>query len=161
MSMEDTTSIYREFLRQELAGPAHANSGQIQAAMEKFDKLTRHTSGDTAFMVLHESLAATDTNKALNVVRSVILETLEKANKDGKKIEINPRERLKQIIQRFNAALDKCSVTINGVDLDRAEIDREKIRIPTYGQQSKSVLYSATASLKGGKTAKMTLEISR
>lgn len=149
--------VYRAFLQDELSGPAHMNNGQVATILKNFDKLTKTASPDTSFLVIHEAYGATDTNRALNTVRGVIQSGLEKINAENPGVDKNPRSRLKALVERFNAALDKCGVTINGVDLDRAEIEKVKMKIPAI-LKGKTV-YSATASLRDGKQAKLSIEI--
>jgi len=151
----ETTGIYRSFLAQELAGQARMNQGQVESILGKFDTLSRHASPDTSFMVIHESYGSTDTQRALNTVRAIIKNALEKVNQENR-VDVNPRSRLKSLIERHNKSLDQCAVEINGVGLSKDDIDRIKVKIPGCITQT---TYTATASRKNGNAVKFALEI--
>lgn len=152
--------VYRAFLQDELAGRAKMNNRQLESILHGFDKLALVASPDTSFKIMHEAYAATDTDKALNTVRAIIQQALDKANKECKGIDRNPVSRLRALIERFNKNLEKCAVEINGVPLSKEEIEKERIKIPGHYPQPKNhVTYTATASRRNGKTVKLTLEI--
>jgi len=106
-------------------------------------------------MVIHESYGSTDTQRALNTVRAIIKNALEKVNQENR-VDVNPRSRLKSLIERHNKSLDQCAVEINGVGLSKDDIDRIKVKIPGCITQT---TYTATASRKNGNAVKFALEI--
>ena len=153
----EITDIYRAFLGQELSGPAGMNAGQVKSILGKFDKLTNTASPDTSFRVMHSAFAATDTDKALNTVRGIIQSGLEKFNKDGPRVDMNPVSRLRAILEKLRGNILKCSV--DGVELTKEELERT---LPTIPACLKTPFpYEATATTKGksGKPVKLTLEI--
>src|SRR5690348_16471445 len=127
----NTTEIFRSHLAFELAGKCQMNSGQVDAILAKFDKITNTgASGETAFSVVHEAYGATSTPKAVQTIKGLIEKELGDFNKVHPGVNTNPLVRLRQYIARHNELVDRASVSINGVDVTRAELDEAKLQIP-------------------------------
>jgi|SRR3569833_1063505 len=143
----NTTEIYRSFLSRELAGKARMNEGQITAILGKFDKLTgTGASGETAFTVVHEAYGATSTPKAVQTIKGLIEKEITAYSKSHPGIDVNPVSRLRAYIERFNALVDKGSVTVDGKEMTKEELAEGKLKVPNFAKSC--VVYSATASTK-------------
>jgi hypothetical protein len=143
----NTAEIYRNHLAYELAGKCKMNSGQVDAVLGKFDKLTgTGMNSENAFSIIHESFASSDTKKAVQTIKSLIEKELGEYNKVHPGIDTNAISRLRRFISRHNELVDCASVSINGVDMTRAELDEAKLKVPNFAKQT--VVYSATASTK-------------
>jgi len=149
------TEIYASQLKTRLATNAGMNQGQIEAVLGNFNKLSKAGGPEISFRVMMESYGNEDTEKACRTIKEAIQTALEKFNKENR-VDVNPRSRLKSLIERHNKSLDQCAVEINGVGLSKDDIDRIKVKIPGCIAQT---TYTATASRKNGNAVKFALEI--
>jgi hypothetical protein len=151
----NTTEIYRSFLSRELSGKCQMNTGQIDAILGKFDKITgTGASGETAFTVVHEAYGATSTPKAILTIKGLIEKELGDFNKVHRGIDTNPVSRLREYIKRHNALVDKASVSIDGKDVTPEELAAGKIKIPSFAKDVRTYEATASSKVKG-----MTLEV--
>ena len=152
----NTIPFYRGYLYTALAHEAQMTPEQAECVLAKFDKVAGAGGAEMAFAITMEAYANEDTKAASLTVKESIRQALEKFNKEHRGVSKNPLSRLRETIKSFNAALDKCAIEINGQPLTREDIDRIKIKVPGFIAQT---TYTATASLKNGKAAKMILEV--
>jgi hypothetical protein len=145
------TNIYRHNLHFAFAETARMSGPQVDCLIDRFDKLAAVSGPETAFRVMHQAYAATDTERALLTVKEIIKRSLERFNKESSGVDINPVSRLRSLIERFNRNLDSCSVEINGVPLSKEDVDRVKVKIPGC---MKSQAYTALAKCRDGKSTK-------
>ena len=153
--MNNLTEIYASQLKTRLATKAGMNQGQIEAVLGNFNKLVKAGGPEIAFRVMMNSYGNEDTEKACRTIKEAIQNALEKFNKENR-VDVNPRSRLKSLIERHNKTLDQCAIEINGVGLSKDDIDRIKVKIPGCITQT---TYTATASRKNGNAVKFALEI--
>ena len=120
--MNNLTEIYASQLKTRLATKAGMNQGQIEAVLGNFNKLVKAGGPEIAFRVMMNSYGNEDTEKACRTIKEAIQNALEKFNKENR-VDVNPRSRLKSLIERHNKTLDQCAIEINGVGLSKDDID--------------------------------------
>ena len=81
-----------------------------------------------------------------DAIKGLIEKELGDFNKVHPGVSTSPLVRLRQYIARHNELVDRASVSINGVDVTRAELDEAKLQVPNFAKDC--VVYSATASTK-------------
>lgn len=131
MTTQDTTAVYRACLADALSD-AQFNQGQIDSCLEKFDKIADTGASETAFRVIHEAYASGDTEKSVKTIKAVIQEALEAAKKFN--VEKNPVVRVRKVVERLNALIDKAAVTIDGKEMTRQELDAAKLAVPKWAK---------------------------
>lgn len=136
-------TFWREGLYQALA----SEMGSVKASKlcEEFDKLTdAKMSGEGAANII----AAAHSNQKPRIVAKTIKEWVEKElgtfNASHQGIDTNGRSRFINAVRTINANIDKCAVLIDGVELDKVDIEKIKARIPAALKSP--VVYQAVAS---------------
>lgn len=155
--MKDKTPFYRKALHQTFASENY-NAGQCDAFLADFDKLTRAgMSGEAACGIVYAAWGGSAPEKVCRTIKDWIETELDEFNSSHRGINTNPLTRLRACVKRFNEAIDKCAVEINGKPMSKADIERIKVKLP--GCLNPPTTYSASASARG-KATELTLEVS-
>jgi hypothetical protein len=153
--MKDTSPYWRAHLQTALA--SEFNSGQVAAMMKNYDKIAAVMNPETAFAIAHESYSGSSTERAVKTVKDWIERELGGYNASHPGVCNEPLKRLRAWVARYNAAVDRCEVLLDGKPaLSESELAKVKVKLP--GALNPPTAYSATASAKG-KAAKMVLEV--
>ena len=128
--MDNITQIFGTELAEHLRDKAHFNEGQIDACMSKFHQIAEKASPDLAFKTIYNAYGADNkAEQACASIRAVIQAALEKVNASHPGVETNPLKRLRALIKRFNANVDKCGV--ESLELTNAEKEQIHFKVPS------------------------------
>jgi hypothetical protein len=144
----NTTPIYADYLKGSLVR-AGMNEGQITSILRKFELMNDKTRNPgLSFVTLHGAYASEDTAAAALTVKAIIQKELGKlAGEPGP--EKRPLHRLKAAIERFNKALKKTCVLIDGKEaLSEQEVEAVRIALPKCLEPRQSQAVASVANLR-------------
>lgn len=146
--MKDNSELnrqkYSNFLYEALASEGNSR----EKCCELIDKYTQLTdagvSSDGAFGIIYAGYGSCNARDVLSRATRFVHDELETFNKTGPKVSLN-KNRLAEVVKRFNQNLDKCCIEINGKTLSKDEIEKLHLPIPANVTQD---VFTATASQK-------------
>jgi len=146
------TELVRQFYRNGLyhALAAEGNSPDKSAALcDEFDKLTdAKMSGEGAAGIIYAAYGSQNPRTACQTIKQYVQDQLAGFNGIHPGVDTNGRTRFLATIRTLNENVSKCSVLLDGVEMDREEIDREaKFKVPSCFKSP--VAYEAKASNLG------------